>query len=318
MVGQPDGAVFAARGSGNTHPFAKSAKWWGSQTGLCSLRAGLEIPTLSQRARNGGAARRGCVRCARVWKYPPFRKEREMVGQPDGAVFAARGSGNTHPFAKSAKWWGSQTGLCSLRAGLEIPTLSQRARNGGAARRGCVRCARVWKYPPFRKEREMVGQPDGAVFAARVWKYPPFRKEREMVGQPDGAVFAARVWKYPPFRKEREMVGQPDGAVFAARGSGNTHPFAKNAKWWGSRFLFEATKESPISPHTRREFLQTVAGTLAATAVGSAAQGNPAQGSAGQAAQSSVIQSQGMPTNSWSDFVSEEFLVGRFDRRLPD
>ncbi len=142
-----------------THPFAKRAKWWGSQTGLCSLRR-------------------------RSGQYPPFRKEREMVGQPDGAVFAARGSGNTHPFAKSAKWWGSQTGLCSLRAGLEIPTLSQRARNGGAARRGCVRCARVWKYPPFRKEREMVGQPDGAVFAARVWKYPPFRKEREMVGQP--------------------------------------------------------------------------------------------------------------------------------------
>ena len=47
--------------------------------------------------------------------------------------------------------------------------------------------------PPFRKVREMVGQP-------RV-NIPPFRKLREMVGQP-------RV-NIPPFRKLREMVGQP-------------------------------------------------------------------------------------------------------------
>ena len=39
------------------------------------------------------------------FRFPPFRKEREMVGQPAG-VFAA--GFNTHPFAKSAKWWGSQ------------------------------------------------------------------------------------------------------------------------------------------------------------------------------------------------------------------
>ena len=120
----------------------------------------------------------------------------------------------------------------------DSPTLSQRARNGGAARRGCVRCARVWKYPPFRKAREMVGQPDRAVFAARVWKYPPFRKEREMVGQPDGAVFAARgSGNTHPFAKSAKWWGSQTG-LCSLRGSGNTHPFAKSAKWWGSRCCY--------------------------------------------------------------------------------
>jgi hypothetical protein len=40
----------------------------------------------------------------------------------------------------------------------------------------------------------------------------------------------------PPFRKEREMMGKPQlkKIMLWVWGAIASHPFAKNAKWWGS------------------------------------------------------------------------------------
>ena len=163
------GSVINVVGSANTHPFAKSAKWWGSHSwwfGHKRRRSPL-VPTLSQRTRNGGAASRGWfgmtrgsaythpfAKSAKWWgsqswlvrhdasgpHVPPFRKEREMVGQP------AYGAGSLRvevagypPFRKEREMVGQPVGAGSLRASPEIPTLSQKARNGGAAYTWLVR-----------------------------------------------------------------------------------------------------------------------------------------------------------------------------------
>ena len=93
-----------------SHPFAKNAKWWGS------LGGGILSPTLSQRTRNGGAA---------------------SVGEILSPTLSPR----------------TRNGGAASVGEILSPTLSPRTRNGGAAS--------VGKYclPPFRKEREMVGQP---------------------------------------------------------------------------------------------------------------------------------------------------------------
>jgi hypothetical protein len=68
--------------------------------------AGWRVPTLSQRARNGGASRTFSLtlRMARndkvvaVVVFPPFRKERQMVGHPGNGFAKARNGGASRPY----------------------------------------------------------------------------------------------------------------------------------------------------------------------------------------------------------------------------
>jgi hypothetical protein len=73
--------------------------------------------------------------------------------------------------------------------------------------------------------------------------FPPFRNEREMVGQ--------------PFLKREKINANPKGGgqecpprtdLHSTPGS---HPFATNAKWWGSLFSNGKNQRQPQKRRTR-------------------------------------------------------------------